>query len=134
MSRYQLWRRRLAPIAFALAIGLIARDACNKEQRTHATVVLDLGAAAHGEARAIDAEVLIGPDVIATFHRAALAGYGLGVTKFEASLPAADADVHVDIELGTRHVKVARRIHIVEGSTVTIPLTAALTEASGSGS
>ena len=66
--------------------------------------------------------MLIGDDVLATYHKAALPGSGLGATKFEASIPAEDADVRIDIDLGTRHVKVARRIHIVEGSTVTVPL------------
>ena len=121
MSRYQVWRRRLAPVAFGIAIAVLARDSCTKAQRTHATVVIDLGAGAR-DARALDADVLIGDDVLATYHKAALPGSGLGATKFEASIPAEDADVRIDIDLGTRHVKVARRIHIVEGSTVTVPL------------
>jgi hypothetical protein len=121
VSRYQVWRRRLAPVAFGIAIAVLARDSCTKTQRTHATVVLDLGSGAR-DARALDADVLIGDDVLATYHKAALPGSGLGATKFEASIPAEDADVRIDIDLGTRHVKVARRIHIVEGSTVTVPL------------
>ena len=121
MSRYHVWRRRLAPVAFGIAIAVLARDSCTKAQRTHATVVIDLGAGAR-DARALDADVLIGDDVLATYHKAALPGSGLGATKFEASIPAEDADVRIDIDLGTRHVKVARRIHIVEGSTVTVPL------------
>ncbi len=125
MSRYQVWRRRLAPVAFGIALAFIARDACNKEQRTHATVVIDLGAST-ADVRALDADVMIGQDVIAHFHKQALVGGRIGETKFEASLPAEDADVHIDVDLGTRHVAVARRIHIVEGSTVTIPLGDAL--------
>jgi len=121
VSRYHVWRRRLAPVAFGIAIAVLARDSCTKAQRTHATVVIDLGAGAR-DARALDADVLIGDDVLATYHKAALPGSGLGATKFEASIPAEDADVRIDIDLGTRHVKVARRIHIVEGSTVTVPL------------
>jgi hypothetical protein len=98
VSRYQLWRRRIAPVA---------------------------------DVRALDADVFIGSDVIARFHKAALPGSAIGATKFEASLPAEDADVHIDVDLGARHVRVARRIHIVEGSTVTIPLADALGSESG---
>ena len=121
MSRYQKWRRRLAPVAFGIAIAALARESCNKEHRTHATVVIDLGGAAL-DARALDAEVRIDDAVIATFHKQALSGSRLGEAKFEASLPAEDAELRIDVDLGARHVRVARRIHIVEGSTATVPL------------
>jgi hypothetical protein len=86
---------------------------------------MDLGAAA-ADARALDAEVVISGVVVATFHRSALPNSALEGAKFEAALPADDADVQIDVDLGARHVKVVRRIHIVEGSTVTIPLGDAL--------
>jgi hypothetical protein len=127
VSRYQVWRRRLAPVAFAVAMALIARDACTKEHRTHATVVLDMGSGAEArDVRAVDAQVMIGSDVVATFHRQALDGSSLGVAKFEAALPAEDAELQIDVDLGARHVKVARQIHIVEGSTATVPLADAI--------
>ena len=37
MSKYDLFRRRIAPVAFLLALGLIAFDTCGKEERTRAT-------------------------------------------------------------------------------------------------
>lgn len=124
VSRYQLWRRRLAPVGFALAIALLAREACNKEHRTHATVVLDFGSAA-ADVRAVDAEVFVDGASVARFHRAAVGG-AIGDAKFEAALPGDDAEMKLDIELGARHVAAIRKLHLVEGSTLTVPLADAL--------
>jgi hypothetical protein len=77
VSRYALFRRRLAPIAFILAIALIGHEQCTKMHRTHATVVLDLGDVAP-RVVSVDAEVRIGDESAAIFHRAAhpMAGAG----------------------------------------------------------
>ena len=71
MTKYDLFRRRIAPVAFALAIVLIARDACHKQEQNKATFVIDFGAA-QPRVKAVDVELWMQGDQLAVFHRAAL--------------------------------------------------------------
>ena len=125
MSRYDLFRRRIAPIAFLLAIGLIARDSCEKERRTHTTVELELGDA-RPQVHAVDVEVEISGAVVARFHRAALPGAAIGPCRFELALPEDDGELKIDVDLGGAHRVVTRRFHAVEGSTMAVALAADL--------
>jgi len=122
VSRYDLFRRRIAPIALLLAIGLIARDSCEKDQRTHTTVELQLGAD-KPRVRAVDVDVVIAGETIATFHRAALPGEVIGPCRFPLVAPEDDGELRIDVDLGGPHHRLTRRFHAVEGSTmlVTIP-------------
>jgi len=129
VSRYDLFRRRIAPIAFLLAIGLIARDSCEKEQRSHTTVEIDLGAA-RVRVRAVDVAVVTGgPGAapIARFHRAALTDGGIGPVRFELASPQDDGELQIDLELGlgvgAEHRQLTRRFHIVEGATLRVSIT-----------
>lgn len=123
MTKYDLFRRRIAPVAFGIAIVLMARESCKKqdEQRARASIVIDVGAA---DVRAIDAEVWEGGEQVAVFHRRALAGHAIGAIRFDA--PAHDGEVRIDVELpsGMRHV--VRSLHADEGAVVTMPLGPAL--------
>lgn len=122
MTRYDLIRRRLAPIAFGVAIVLMARESCSKQQRTHATFVLDLGAAA-STAHAVDAEIWMNGEQVSVFHRVALDGLHLGKTQFSGSYPATDGELRIDVELAPGdHRKITRKIHLDEGATVTVAL------------
>jgi hypothetical protein len=125
VTKYDLFRRRIAPIAFGLAIVLMARQSCDKGERAHATFVLDLGAA-RAEARAVDVELWIGNDLAAELHRHALDGATIGTPRFDAVLPTSDGELRIDVTLpsGARHV--VRHVHVDEGATVTIPLGEAL--------
>jgi hypothetical protein len=122
VSRYDLFRRRIAPIAFFLAIALIARDSCEKDKRTHTTVELGFGAA-KPSVRAVDVDVVVGSETIATFHRAALPASTIGPCRFPLALPDDDGELRIDVDLGATHQRLTRRFHAVEGSTmlVTIP-------------
>jgi hypothetical protein len=121
VSRYDLFRRRIAPIAFALAIVFMARDACNRDERTHARIVFDFGPAS--QARAFDAELVVNNEQIAVFHREALSTtQPITSADFDASLPAADGELRIDIDLGGRHVRTTRHFRAEDGSTVTVPL------------
>lgn len=122
VSRYDLFRRRLAPIALVLAIALIARDTCNKQDRTRATFVFDFGADA-ADVRAVDVEVWHGDDQLSVFHRP-FDGAKLGPATFVASLPSPDVELRIDVELASSvpHVRVTRRVHADDGATVTIRL------------
>lgn len=125
MSRYDLFRRRIAPVAFLLAIGLIAHDSCEKAQRTHGAVELDFGAAG-SRVRAVDVDVIAdgGDDApVARFHRAALSGAGIGPCRFELALPGDDGELQLDIDLGDVHRRLTRRFHAVEGSTLRVTIT-----------
>lgn len=122
VTRYEFFRKRIAPIAFLVVVGLIAYDACNKQERTRATIVLDYGVAAP-EVKAVDAEIWMNNEQVTQFRRVALEGMQIGVTKFEASLPDVDGEIRIDVDLGAKgHREMTRRIHIEEGATVIVPL------------
>lgn len=122
MSRYDLFRRRIAPIAMFLGIALIARDSCEKDKRTHTTVELQFGED-KPQIRAVDVDVVIGGEAIATFHRAALPGSTIGPCRFPLVAPEDDGELRIDIDLGGPHHRLTRKFHAVEGSSmlVTIP-------------
>lgn len=121
MSRYGLFRRQIAPIAFFLAIGLIARDSCEKDKRTHTTVELQFGAD-QPRIRAVDVDVVLGTETIATFHRAALPESIIGPCRFPLALPEDDGELRIDVDLGDSHRRLIRRFHAVEGSAMLIPI------------
>lgn len=122
MTRYDFFRRRIAPVAFLIVVGLIAYDSWDKEERTRATFVLDYGAA-EPDVKAIDAEIWMNNEQVTQFHRQALEGMHIGVSKFEASLPDVDGEIRIDVDLGPKgHRELTRKIHIDEGATVTVPL------------
>lgn len=121
MSTYDLVRRRIAPIAFFVAIALIARDSCNKEQRSHATIVLEFGAA-EASVQAVDAELWVGGRPYGNFHRVALAGHRIGTTQFDTAMPEPDGELRIDVDLGATHKQVVRRIHVEDGATVRVAL------------
>jgi hypothetical protein len=121
VSRYDLFRRRIAPVAFLLAIGLIARDSCEKSHRTHTTVELQLGEA-RSRVRAVDADVVIGAETVARFHRAALPDAMIGPCRFELALPVDDGELRLDVDLGAEHRRLTRSLHAVEGATLFVPI------------
>ncbi len=121
MSRYDLFRRRIAPVAFFLAIGLIARDSCEKSHRTHTTVELQLGEA-RPRVRAVDVDVVTGDQTVAQFHRAALPDAMIGACRFELALPADDGQLRIDVDLGAEHRRLTRPFHAVEGATMFVPI------------
>ena len=121
MSRYDLFRRRIAPIAFFLAIGLIARDSCEKSHRIHTTVELQLGDA-RPRVQAVDVEAVTGDETVARFHRAALPGSLIGPCRFELALPADDGELRIDVDLGAEHRRLTRPFHAVDGATLFVPI------------
>ncbi len=121
MTRYEFFRRRIAPILFLCVVGLIAYDACTKQERTHAKIVLDLGDAAP-QVRSVDAELTVQGEVIGMFHRAALPGASIGPCKFEAALPDEAGELRIEVDVAGHHKQLVRRIQADEGATVTIPL------------
>ncbi|HEX3760875.1 MAG TPA: hypothetical protein VHW23_19390 [Kofleriaceae bacterium] len=123
MSRYDLFRRRIAPVAFLLAIGLIARDSCEKDRRTHTTVELQLGDA-RPRVRAVDVDVVTGDQAVTRFHRAALPDTLIGPCRFDVALPAEaeDGQLRIDVDLGAEHRRLTRAYHAIEGATLFVPL------------
>ena len=121
MSRYDLFRKRIAPIAMFLGIALIARDSCEKNQRTHATVELGFGAT--GDAvRAVDVDVLIGGDVVASFHRRALPDRPIGPCSFQLSVGEDDGELRIVVDRGATQQRLTRAFHAVEDATIAVPI------------
>ena len=125
VSRYDLFRRRIAPIAFLVAIVLIARDGCERDRRTHTTVELQLGAI-RPQVRAVDVDVVAGGETVARFHRAALPDAEIGPCRFELASSDRSGDeggeLHIDLDLGAAHRRLTRRFHAVEGGTLLVAI------------
>ncbi|MBA2539967.1 MAG: hypothetical protein H0V17_10060 [Deltaproteobacteria bacterium] len=121
MTRYEFFRKRIAPLLFLGMVGLIAYDACRQEERHHTTIVLDLGDAA-ADVREVNAEVFSGGESVAVFHRAALPGSSIGPCRFETALPEDTAELRLDVRLPTRSIVLTKTIRPIEGSVTTIPL------------
>jgi hypothetical protein len=121
VTRYELFRRRIAPVAFVCAIGLVAYDAWNKHDRASATFVLDLGAAER-DVKAVDAEVWVDGERLATFHRVALDGMTIGTPQFRQGLPGRDGELRVEVERASGHTRIVRPFHADDDATVRLPL------------
>jgi len=123
VTKYDLLRKRIAPVAFVLALGLIAYDTCDKKERTHATIVLDFGAAAR-DVRAVEAEIWMNGEQVTQFRReAASEGAYIGPARFETSLPDTNGELRIDVDLRAGPRKhVTKTLHVDEGATVTIRL------------
>lgn len=118
MSRYDLFRKRIAPVAFFLAIALLARDSCQKDQRIHATVELQVA----GDPRAVEVDVVVGGAMVAKFRQAALPERALGRVEIKLSVPEADGEFHIDVDRGASHQRVVRHFHAVEDSTMLVAI------------
>jgi hypothetical protein len=121
VSRYDLFRKRIAPIAFVAAMALLVRESCNKQERTHATIVMDFGAA-EPNVVAVDARLSIDGSLLSTFHHGRLAGQRIGKPRFETAMPEHDGSLQIDVELETGHRQITRAIHVEEAATVTLSL------------
>jgi hypothetical protein len=126
VSRYDLFRKRIAPVAFVLAIALMARESCMKQQRDHATFVLDPGIALH-DIRSIEADLYINGEQLSRFHRTAPDDAYIGPMRFSATLPQKDVELRFDVDLGARgHRAFVRRVQAEDNAIVTVPLDSAL--------
>lgn len=116
-----LLKRRVLPILFIGAMAVLIQRTCNGASRTHATIVIDLGAAAD-VVKVVDAQLVVDGEVNATLHRAALPDLAIGPCQFEVAMPKDDGELTIDVELpaGTKHF--VRKIHAAEGAIVRVPL------------
>ncbi len=124
MSRYDLFRRRLAPIAFVLAMGLVIRESCQKQQRTHATIHVGLPAQ-KTLITSVDADVVVDGDNVGHLHRTTTdLPIDARPLQFAVSLPNDDGELDLELDLvnGT-HKRIVRRFHASEGATVDVRLT-----------
>ena len=123
MSRYDLFRRRIAPIAFFIALALIARETCQKNHRTHATV--ELVFEARETVRAVEVLANVGEDTIASFRRTAQPGALIGPCQFELSTPEDDGELVIEVDRGPdRQQRLTRRFHAIEGATIRVEIPA----------
>lgn len=122
MTKYDVFRRRLAPIAFGLAIAFMAYRTCDQQERTTATFIIEYGAA-EPDVRSIEAQVWMNGEQVTELRRQAIDDMFIGKTQFKASLPDTDGELRMDVELRSgEHRNVTRAIHITQGGTVTVQL------------
>lgn len=122
MTKYDTFRRRVAPIAFGLAIAFIAYQSCSQQERVNSTIVLDFGAA-EPKVRSVEAEVWMNDEQVSQFRKTALEGMPIGEPQFKSSLPGTEGEIRLDVELaGGEHRETTRTLHVTEGATIRIQL------------
>lgn len=127
MTRYELFRKRIAPVLFLGMVFLIAYDAWKKEEHAgiKGTVVIELGEA-EPRVRSLEAEMFVRGESVSTFRRAALPGAQIGDTRFEARMPDPDGELRITVDLGDARRQLSRAVHLEDGATVRIDLAADL--------
>ena len=123
MTRYEFFRKRIAPVLFLGMVALIAYDAWQNEKAEgiSGTVVIELGEA-EPRVRGIEAELFVRGESVSTFRRAALPGARIGDTRFQARMPQADGELRVSVDLGDERRRLSRAVHLEDGATVRIDL------------
>jgi hypothetical protein len=112
-------RKRIAPLIFLLAMGLLIRETCQKADRAQATVVIELGGA-EAKVRAIDVSLMVDGDNLSVFHREALPGLTIGPIRFPVQMPSRDGVLQIDARLDTATKHIVRKFHAEDGAVVTV--------------
>ena len=122
VTRYEFFRKRIAPLLFLGMVGVIAYDACEKEERHHATIMIDLGDA-ESRVKSFTAELFVKDAHVSTFERRALTGLTIGCPcKFETAMPAATGELRFLVSVDGKLVKVTKKITVIEGGKTTVTL------------
>lgn len=123
MTRQDLFRKRIAPILFFGLLGLIAWDFARKQKHAglKATVVIELGEA-RSRVRELEADLYVRGERVSEFRRAALPGARIGECRFEASMPDADGELRITVDLGGEQRQLTRGLHVEDGATVRVDL------------
>lgn len=123
MTRYEFFRKRIAPVLFLGMVGLIVFDTCQKQERHHATVVIELGEA-EARVKSIEADLIIEKEPIGHFERRALSGLRIGCPcKFDTAMPAEAGELKLTVELegGERRI-LTKQVRAIEGGRITVRL------------
>jgi hypothetical protein len=122
VTKYDLFRRRIVPVAMVIVGGLLAFEQCGKNERTEATFVLEYGIY-NNDVRAVEAEVWMNGERVTRLRRNAVDGAYIGKTRFEASLPDTEGELRIDVDLANGDRKhVTRKLHVREGDVLTFQL------------
>ena len=122
MTRYEFFRKRIAPVLFLGMVGLIAYDSCQKQERHHATIVVELGEA-EARVQAFSAELYVDGEQISRFERRALTGMRIGCPcKFETAMPKEHGELRFEVEVDGTIKKQTKQLHVIEGGKTTVKL------------
>jgi hypothetical protein len=126
VTRYEFFRKRIAPFLFLSLVLVIAYDSCQKQERHHSTIVIELGDA-EPRVTSFTAELVVKGDVIGKFERRALSGMRIGCPcKFETAMPADAGELRFDVTVDGKLRHVTKQLNVIEGGKATVQLGADL--------
>jgi len=118
-SRYEWFRRRLAPVAFLIALGVLVHQTCQSRDRAEVTVGLDYGAAA-AQVSHVRADVMVGDESVSWFESGPPVP---GVpAQFRALIEGGQATVRIEVTTAAGVRTIERKIVAEGGSAVTLHL------------
>ena len=120
-DRYNRLRKRLAPVAFAVALVVLVRETCTSKTRHEVTITVDT-APWTDRVRSLDGALMVGAEQVAELHHEAHPGIPVGTVTFVAAVPSESAELvlHVTLLDGVREVH--KQLATPEGAAVSVPL------------
>jgi hypothetical protein len=119
-SRYAKFRRRLAPVAVLIALGVLAHETCNKKEAARQTIELRFGDHA-AEIRHLRADLMVDGVPVAHLERDG-APDAQAPMRFDAMIDGDDVRVMVDITTGAGPRRAERIITRQPGAIVVVEL------------
>lgn len=124
MTRYDFFRKRIAPVLFLGMVGLIAYDSCEKERDlVKGTLVFEVGDV-DPRVRGIEGQLVVrGRTDGDSLRCTAPDGMRVRPCRFEVRLPAPDGELHLTVDFGDARRTVKRTFRLQDGGTTHVDLT-----------
>jgi len=114
-SRYEAIRRRLAPVAMILGIGVLVWQMCKAPDRALVTLTVDLGSAASVVSE-IDVVIREGNDVVGQIRRKQGGPHPMSPMITQLNLPLGLLSADFEVDAGGRRHQLTRKIEVREAT------------------
>jgi len=119
-SRYQVFRRVVAPIALIVALGVLAWDTCRKDERADVRFAMDFGDDA-ADIRQVRVDLWVGDDSIGYFETRFGDAGATAPVRWKQPVPRDEIDATVSLTLADGQVvELRRRLHAPSGGEAVI--------------
>jgi hypothetical protein len=125
-SAYDLFRSRIAPVAFVIALILLATHTCQSEPAS-VTFYFDFGGRG-APVRVLEVEMLRGddPEPVANFKEHFSSSRPASRSRWKLKLDGGTYRLRIRVETAVKTHRLERTVKVTDGAAITVPLADAL--------